>query len=139
MKSLLHFAVLIFLVSAATYAPPFGAPSAVFADNKSAPVDLNARDPRLQEGQMFVVRLVPSGKNLDVLITGKKAAELKVSDLGLKANLFVGDKIISLNPTKNTQAPASFRLESLDPKASKLKLEIKSGAEEEKFEFDQLR
>ena len=113
--------------------------SAAFADTKTAPDDINARDPRLQEGQMFVVRLVPAGKNLDVLITGKKAAELKVSDLGLKANLFVGDKIISLTPTKNNQAPASFRLEALDPKASKLKLEIKSGADEEKFEFNQLR
>jgi hypothetical protein len=113
--------------------------SAAFADTKTAPDDINARDPRLQEGQMFVVRLVPAGKNLDVLITGKKAAELKVSDLGLKANLFVGDKIISLTPTKNNEAPASFRLEALDPKASKLKLEIKSGADEEKFEFNQLR
>jgi hypothetical protein len=107
--------------------------------DNSAPVDLNARDPRLQEGQMFVVRLVPAGKNLDVLITGKKAVEIKASDLGLTANLFVGDKIISLTPKRNSQAPARFQLEALDPKASKLKLEIKSGKDEERFEFDQLR
>lgn len=139
MKPALLFAVLPFLASAAGTAVLSLDLPVAFADTKTAPDDLNARDPRLQEGQMFVVRLVPAGKNLDVLITGKKAAELKVSDLGLKANLFVGDKVISLTPRKNTQAPASFRLEALDPKASKLKLEIKSGAEEEKFEFHQLR
>lgn len=111
----------------------------VSAGQVTAPVDLNARDPRLQEGQMFVVRLVPAGKNLEVLITGKKAAELKATDLGLTANLFVGDKIISLNPKRNSQLPARFQLEALDPKASKLKLEIKNGKDEEKFEFDQLR
>lgn len=115
-----------------------GLNSSAGADNITAPVDLNARDPRLQEGQMFVVRLVPAGKNLEVLITGKKAAELKATDLGLTANLFVGDKIISLNPKRNPQAPARFQLEALDPKASKLKLEIKSGKDAEKFEFDQL-
>lgn len=109
------------------------------ADNQTAPVDLNARDPRLQEGQMFVVRLVPAGKNIDVLITGKKAAELRASDLGLTAKLFVGDKVISLNPKSSSQLPARFQLEAIDSKASKLKLEIKSGKDEEKFEFDQLR
>ncbi len=107
--------------------------------DNTAPVDLNARDPRLQEGQMFVVRLVPAGKNLEVLITGKKAVEFKASDLGLTANLFVGDKVISLTPKRNSQAPARFQLEALDPKASKLKLEIKSGNDLEKFEFDKLR
>lgn len=111
----------------------------VSAGVDTAPVDLNARDPRLQEGQMFVVRLVPAGKNLEVLITGKKAVEFKASDLGLTANLFVGDKIISLTPKRSADAPARFQLDAFDPKATKLKLQIKSGKDEEKFEFDQLR
>lgn len=114
------------------------APASAGMDN-TAPVDLNARDPRLQEGQMFVVRLVPTGKNLEVLITGKKAVEFKASDLGLTANLFVGDKVISLTPKRSSQAPARFQLEAMDPKASKLKLEIKSGTDLEKFEFNELR
>jgi hypothetical protein len=128
--------VIFRLLSAALIA--VSAQASAGMDN-TAPVDLNARDPRLQEGQMFVVRLVPAGKNLEVLITGKKAVEFKASDLGLTANLFVGDKVISLTPKRDSQTPARFQLEALDPKASKLKLEIKSGNDLEKFEFDKLR
>lgn len=109
------------------------------ADNQTAPMDTNARDPRLQEGQMFVVRLVPAGKTLEVLITGKKAAELKAADLGLTAQLYVGEKVISLTPKKNAQGAARFHLDPIDANASKLKLEIKSGKDSEKFEFNQLR
>lgn len=101
--------------------------------------DLNARDPRLKEGQLFVVKLIPFGKRMEVLITGKEAARIESSQLGLKATVFVGDKAISLTPKKSAELEKpQFSLEPLDPKASRLKLEVIEGKKKEQFNFEPL-
>jgi hypothetical protein len=102
-------------------------------------VDLNARDPRLQEGKLFVVRLVPMGKSLDVEITGRTAATVKFDELGLEAKAFIGDRVIDLSPKRVSQKPLRFRFESIDRKDSRLEMEVKTPDGQEKFEFKDLR
>ncbi len=104
------------------------------------PVDLNARDPRLQEGKLFVVRLFPTGKNLEVEITGRTAATVGMDELGLRAKAFVGDRVIDLSPKKISKKPLRFRFESIDHrKDSRLEMELKTSEGQEKFEFKDLR
>ncbi len=100
--------------------------------------DLNARDPRLKEGQMFVVKLIPAGKRLQVLITGKEAARVDFDQLGMHATLFVGDKAVSLTPTRDKDRFIIDAAQAAHKKASRLKIEVKEGAKQEQFEFDKL-
>ncbi len=103
--------------------------------------ELQARDPHLHEGKMFVVKIVPAGRSVEVLITGKTAAMVKMTDVGLSATMYVGKKEIVLAP-KKTSADASearFQLENLQPERSKLKLRIQRGAEEEVIEIPRSR
>ncbi len=100
--------------------------------------DLNVRDPRLKEGQMFVVKLIPAGKRLQVLITGKEAARVDFGQLGMQATLFVGDKAVSLTPKRDKDRFIIDAAQAAHDKASRLKIEVKEGSKEEKFEFDKL-
>ncbi|MBL7686957.1 MAG: hypothetical protein JNJ49_02910 [Bdellovibrionaceae bacterium] len=100
--------------------------------------DLNARDPRLKEGQMFVVKLIPAGKRLQVLITGKEAARVDFGQLGMQATLFVGDKAVSLTPKRDKDRFIIDAAQAAHDKASRLKIEVKEGAKQEQFEFDKL-
>lgn len=100
--------------------------------------DLNARDPRLKEGQMFVVKLIPAGKCLQVLITGKEAARVDFGQLGMQATLFVGDKAVSLTPKRDKDRFIIDAAQAAHDKASRLKIEVKEGAKQEQFEFDKL-
>lgn len=109
------------------------------AQKVTEPVDLNARDPRLREGKLFVVRLVPMGKSLDVEITGRTAATVKFDELGLEAKAFIGDRVIDLSPKRVSQKPLRFRFESIDRKDSRLEMEVKTPDGQEKFEFKDLR
>lgn len=102
--------------------------------------NLNLRDPQMKEGQLFVVKLIPAGKRLDILVTGKQAMQAELTDMGLKATLFVGNKQFELVPSqKNPDEPNRFSIEPyaapFDAKTSRLKLEVKEGSKQEKFEF----
>jgi hypothetical protein len=109
------------------------------AQKVTEPVDLNARDPRLQEGKLFVVRLFPAGKNLEVEISGRTAATVSMDDLGLRAQAFIGSRVVDLTPKQVSKNPLRFRFESLDPKDSRLEVEVKTSTGKEKFEFKDLR
>ncbi|MBK7892456.1 MAG: hypothetical protein IPJ84_16905 [Bdellovibrionales bacterium] len=100
--------------------------------------DLNARDPRLKEGQMFVVKLIPAGKRLQVLITGKEAARVDFGQLGMQATLFVGDKAVSLTPKRDKDRFIIDAAQAAHDKASRLKIDVKEGTKQEQFEFDKL-
>ena len=116
------------------------------ADSKTArtvdPVrELQTRDPHLHEGKMFVVKLVPAGRALDVLITGKTAAQFKMTDVGLSASMFVGQKEIVLAPKKASADAneARFQLENFQPSQSTLKLRIQRGTDEDVIEIPRTR
>jgi hypothetical protein len=100
-----------------------------------------ARDPRLHEGKMFVVKLVPAGKSMEILITGKTAAQVKMTDVGLAATMYVGKKEIVLSPKRKSAdaQEARFQIEDLQPERSNLKLRIQRGAEEEIIEIPRSR
>lgn len=100
--------------------------------------DLNVRDPRLREGQMFVVKLIPAGKRLQILVTGREAARVDFGQLGLQATLFVGDKAVSLTPKRDKDRFFIDAAQSAHDKASRLKIDVKEGAKQEQFEFDKL-
>jgi hypothetical protein len=120
--------------------------SMAYADSNTARTEdplreLQARDPHLHEGKIFVVKIVPAGRSIEVLITGKTAAMVRMTDVGLSATMYVGKKEIVLAP-KKTSADASearFQLENLQPERSKLKLRIQRGAEEEVIEIPRSR
>lgn len=119
---------------------------AAMSDSKTAHTqdparEQQARDPRLHEGKMFVVKLVPAGKSMEVLITGKTAAQVKMTDVGLAATMYVGNKEIMLAPKRKTAdaREARFQLEDLQPERTNLKLRIQRGAEEEIIEIPRSR
>jgi hypothetical protein len=113
-------------------------PSAL-AQKVTEPVDVNARDPRLQEGKLFTLKIVPQGKSLEVEIAGKKAGELHLDELGVSARLFVGQRPIELTPRRTSLKPLKFRIDSIDESSGKLQIELKSKAGQETFEVESLK
>jgi len=90
------------------------------------------RPTRLHEGKMFSLKLTPAGKKLDILVTGKKAATVNVSDLGVTASLFANGKTYTLVPKKQKEG---FSLDLPVEAKSKLKLDLKYKGDSEKFDI----
>ncbi len=55
-------------------------------------VDFDVKYPRMNEGQMFTIKLVPSAKTTRIYVIGKQAAKIKMTDVGLKISLVQDDK-----------------------------------------------
>lgn len=90
------------------------------------------RPSQLHEGKMFSLKLTPGEKKLDILVTGKKAATLNVSDLGLTASLLANGKTYTLVPRKQKEG---FSIDLPVESKSNLKLDIKYKGDTENFDI----
>lgn len=94
---------------------------------------IDKRDPQLKEGQLFVVKITPAGKKLEVLVSGKKIADLKISEVGLAASLKFGDRVLNLHPERQNGRFVMDSPETNGP--AQLKLKLQHGKDAEQFEF----
>ena len=82
--------------------------------------DLSARDPRLNEGSMFTVRLTPAERRVVVSLAGKPQAEL-----GPDRIVVFGREILPNGQSRKlTVRPSDEGFEIVDLKDSKRSLEI---------------
>lgn len=86
--------------------------------------DLNVRDPKLKEGQMFTVTVVPAAKELKVFVVGKEQARLKMSDLGLQAFVRSGGTMRLVNATKKAD---HFVISEKPAEGSELRVKLEYG------------
>ncbi|HAG91623.1 MAG TPA: hypothetical protein DCL41_07110 [Bdellovibrionales bacterium] len=92
------------------------------------------RFPKMQEGKLFTVKITPTGKKLDILVTGKKAATLEVSELGLTATLHSNGKVYQLSPKKNLEGEG-YSMELPVKSKSRLKLDLQYKKDAESFDI----
>lgn len=104
-----------------------------FARSEAFP-DAQDQGKNRMEGQLFVVRLVPAARRLDVLVTGNKVADVDISKVGLTARLKMGDRTIVIPASRKGDR---FRLESLPTRTHNATLELRVNQDEkvENFEF----
>ena len=90
----------------------------------------------VQEGQIFVIKLIPAGRRVEFMLTGKRVASIDFESVGVTASLELGDKRLVL-PMK--RKGNRFELEALPVTAGesmlKLHLNLKLGNEVEDFVF----
>lgn len=86
---------------------------------------------------MFSVRLVPAGKELDILVTGKRVKKIVFADLELLASIQAGERQWFI-PAKRKNG--HFRVATpaglTEDAKPKLKIEIRHKGDVENFDFD---
>jgi hypothetical protein len=109
--------------------------STAFAINESEP--FNSTNPNLRAGQMFTVKVVPAGKELDIFVTGRRVKKIVFDDLELQTMIQSGEKRWFV-PVKRKDG--HFRIakpvDMADGAASKLKVEVRHKAAVENFNFE---
>jgi hypothetical protein len=115
------------------------AASEAMAQKVTEPVDLNARDPRLKEGRLLSIRIIPEGKNLEIEVAGNKAVEVNYGNIGLSAKLFVGDRPIELKSRRTSVKPLRFQIEALEQTKGKMRIELRSESIQETFEMENIK
>lgn len=101
--------------------------------------DENFRDPRMKEGQMLSVRLVPAGKQIKVYLVGKEMIDIRKTDVGLQAFVRVSkDEMKAVGVQKGTD---HFLITNPEDMSSELKLKIdyKGSSEDFKFNLDTIK
>lgn len=99
--------------------------------------DLNARDPRLNEGQLFTIRFTPAAKKISVGLAGSTQAEMspgKVILMGREVTHSGKERQLSIKPSGD-------QFEIAEPLTSGQKLEIevrdrKDQSKKEVFKLD---
>jgi hypothetical protein len=103
----------------------------------SAFPDASPKESPLLEGQIFKILIRPAGKQLEVFVTGKRALDVEMSEVGLTAKVHMGDKVIVI-PT--SRVADRFTLEALPrgTAGSKLRIRVQQGDLSEDFEYQTL-
>lgn len=81
----------------------------------------DVRAPRLKEGRMFTVTVVPAAKELKVFVVGHEQARFKVDDLGFHAFIRSGGK---MKPVTSTKRDDHFVIQAQPSSGSELKVKL---------------
>lgn len=97
--------------------------------------NLNARDPRLNEGHLFTVKFTPGARRVDISLAGKPAALLGPEQVEV-----FGRDLSSGKTKKLTIKPAGDHFEIVDQLQSAAPVELdvqdKSNSKKETFKFN---
>lgn len=88
-----------------------------------------------KEGQLFTIKIVPKGKNIDIFLTGYKTAGVKFTDVGLEAYAQIGNRKLNLNVTKDNNTNR-FQVTRHTTVPFTLDLNLKQNEKTDKFRFD---
>lgn len=95
------------------------------------PEDLDVRTPKLKEGQLFTVKLVPAGKEMQIFFAGHKQAEVKMSELGLQA--YVRGSGGQMRSVTATNRGTYFTVPASE--GSELRLKVDYQGKQEEYQF----
>ncbi len=99
--------------------------------------DLNARDPRLQEGQLFTLKFIPKEKRLIVSLAGKKAAEFDPSQFQI-----FGREILASGEKRDLKLEpigSQFRIAEPTERLKMIEVEVKDKKNPSRAEVFQVR
>ena len=101
------------------------------------PEDLNARDPRLNEGSLFTIQFSPGDKKISVALAGKPGVELSAGKI-----IVLGREISTSTKTRRLEIrPSGSQFEIVDPlpkgKAVEIEvMDVKDKDKKETFRID---
>ena len=103
-----------------------------------SPPSVAHRDPWVQEGKLFVVKLVPGDKNMKIMLVGKEAVDLDWKSTDLKVTLDLGKNL--KRRLKILKKDSFFTIEDDLAKENQYRLEVqtmhKGVSDTVKFDID---
>ncbi|MCM2282489.1 MAG: hypothetical protein NDI61_11665 [Bdellovibrionaceae bacterium] len=121
--------VVRFVINALLCAGLFVEPSIGFAQTEN----LDARYPKLKEGQLFTVKLIPGAKELQVFLAGHKQAEVRLTDVGFEA--YVRGSGGKMKPLTATNKGTYFSIPAPTSTDSELRLKLDYQGAKEEYQF----
>ncbi len=106
------------------------------ASSFSQTEDLDSKWPRLKEGRMFTLKLIPAGKKLEVQVTGKDVAAIDLKDISISATARSGQESWDVEVSREGEKfVLPYPISDKDVPKLDLKLKVVRKKQAEEFHF----